>query len=227
MKEHIFELQVPENLSFEQVIKERNNGGKFVFFSYLIPRPWFSPVKRISKIYFLRSEDKASIHNRKYNIINLLWGWWGLPFGPVYTYAAIKSNKTGIDITDDVFDNLTEEDFDKRRVIIRKASNIFIHPSKSISKEFSRCFNKYSQKNSKFIEDPIVGYFIDTENPYYYIGLNGADLNKRESLKNELYKYFLSRTKFEFIDINESSVKAEKLKLQGKIITFSTDNGSI
>ncbi|GAA5028664.1 hypothetical protein GCM10011506_14190 [Marivirga lumbricoides] len=214
MKKDAFKLSLPDDITFAQLNEERTRGSKFIFFIYLIPRPW-SPVKRISRVYFIRPDDKISKINKKYNFITLLWGWWGLPLGPVITYKTIQSNRTGIDITDDVYDNLGQGDFEKRKVVIRKASTIFLQPSKDIIQEFLKGFKKWEEKGVKLTEEPIVGDYIDTEESYYVIGLNKLDLDKSENIREALYRYFLPRTKFEFIDLNEESEITEKLKMHG------------
>lgn len=214
MEHFTYKIRIPDNITFDEVVNDRHHGAKFVFFGYLIPRPIFSPIKRISKVYYLKPNENASQYSTKYNFITMLWGWWGLPFGPGATYSTIKSNKTGIDITNDVYDNLTKEDFEYKRVVIKKITSIFTHPDKSSIKELTKCFKKYSQSNS-FVQNPIVGYYIDTKEPRYFIGLDSSDMDKMDSLTKMIYKYFYSHSKFEFVALNDSDEFVEKLKTQG------------
>jgi hypothetical protein len=38
-----------------------------------------------------------------YTIVSLLLGWWGIPWGPLHTIEALKTNLNGgIDVTSDV-----------------------------------------------------------------------------------------------------------------------------
>lgn len=222
MKDIILKIETPKGLTFNDVSGQVRNGGKFVAFAYLFPRPIFPPVKRISRIYFLNPGEKASKYSFKYNLATLLIGWWGLPFGPYYTFIAIKGNKEGIDFTEDVLGNLTHEDFEKGVVTIKKISSVFIHPDKSSLKGFLKCFKVFSEKSSKLKSNPFVGKFIDTENPYFIIGLSENDIDKKEAIKESLYKYFYSHIKFEFININDNSELSEKLLTQGvEIIVIS------
>ena len=214
--EHLkYDIRIPGDISYDDILNERDNGAKFVFFGYLIPRPIFPPVKKISKVYYLRPNENASQYAAKYNLVTLFWGWWGLPFGPVYTYSTIKNNKTGIDITDDIYDNLTKEDFEKKQVVIRKITNIFAHPDKSSKNELLKCFKQFAQSNSGFKQNPIVGHYIDTKEPHYFIGLNSLDMDKVESLTKMIYKYFYKHTKFEFVDLNDTGELTDKLRNQG------------
>lgn len=215
MKDTILKLNTPPDLTFEQAMECRNTGGKFIVYQYLFPRPIFPPVKRISKVYYIDPKDKASKYSFKYNLITSIWGWWGLPFGPSYTYFVIKHNKTGTDFTDDILANLTKEDFAKGIVTIKKINSVFIHPDKSTLKEFIKAFKSYNEKISQTDSNPIVGEYIDTDKPYYIIGLSDNDYEKREEIKNHLHKYFYSHTRFEFVKKSDSNELVEKLMNQG------------
>lgn len=215
MKDTILKIEIPNDVTFEQIMECRKTGGKFIVYQYLFPRPIFPPIKRISKIYYLNSNENTNKYSFKYNLATLIWGWWGLPFGPSYTYAVIKHNRTGTDFTEDVLDNLTKQDFEKRVVIIKKISSVFIHPDKSTLKDFVKSFKTYTENHSMLESNPFIGEFIDTEKPYYVIGLSNKDYEKREDIKKSLYKYFYSHTPFEFIKTSDPSEKNQKLLTQG------------
>lgn len=208
--------------SFEALLASRENGGRFVVYEYLIPRPFFAPVKLISDVYYLAPGESSSKYAFRYNLINLFWGWWGLPFGPSYTYTAIRKNKSGIDFTDDVFDNLTHADFEDRMVIIKKLHSVFIHPDKAVLKEMAKGFKRFSSKVSALASIPVVGKFIDTENPYYVIGLSDNDYEKKDEIEQCLRKYFYAHTRFEFVKISAKDELTEKLMKQGIQINATT-----
>jgi hypothetical protein len=215
MSENTFQIVVPENISFDEIIKSQEEGGRFVFFYTLFPLPWFQPVKRMSKIYYLKPNETALKYARKFNVFNRIWGWWGIPFGPSACYKAIKNNKTGNDISADIFENLTENDFKKRIVSIIKINDIFSTIDKSIIKELKKSFELYSNQGGYLTERPIVGYYIDTEKPHYIIGINKNDLQNNEEILTAIRKYFYKHTQFKFVDINEENEIAQKLKTQG------------
>ncbi|AFD09418.1 hypothetical protein [Solitalea canadensis] len=214
--EHLtYSLKIPDHLKFEDIIDNKNKGARFVFFECIFPRPFFRPAVRISKIYYLQPGEMAVKFSRKYNVVNLLIGWWGLPFGPEYTYRAIKSNLEGIDITDDIYANITEESFQKKKVTITKIENIFMHPDKDSAKEMTKCFKKFIAQNGTFKDIPIFALYTDTETPYFVIGLNTIDIGKAEELRKLIYKYFYKENRFDLIDINDETEFSEKLKKQG------------
>lgn len=217
MKQTINKLNIPDGESFESIMEQRNNGGKFVFYEYLIPRPIVTPGRGASKIYFIRKGEKTN-YNIKYNAITLLWGWWGLPFGPVYIPKTLSNNKNGIDVTEDVYNNLTKEDFIKHQVVIKNISQVFMTLEKGSFKELTKCFKKYNIKQNTFVNAPIVSLYIDTDIPTITIGLSAEDIDKEADLKIEVYKYFYKNNLFKFINIDDGSELATKLKEQGESI---------
>ena len=220
MKEVTFRIVTPSKMTYEQLITSCDQGSKFVAYIYLIPRPIFPPIKRLSKI-FLINPNEVVTHSKKYNLLNLIWGWWGLPFGPVYTYTAIKQNRTGLDYTEDVLVNLDEDSFHKGIVVIKKSGSIFIHPDKETLKVFLKGFKYYSSKFENLERKPIIGKFIDTENPYYVIGLSEVDTERAENIKKAMYKYFYSHVVIEFLNLEEETEMSLKLIKQGLEIDCS------
>lgn len=222
MTETLLKLEKPEDLTFERIPEIVSRGGKFVVYEYLFPRPLFAPVKRISRVYFLNPGEDAGKYAFRYNLATLLLGWWGLPFGPYYTLLTLKLNKTGVDLTDDVLANLTASDFEQGRINLKKLSTAILPPDKSSIKAFTKCFKSFHEKNTPLASNPFVGNYIDTEHPYFIIGLSGHDTVQTEQLKKALYKHFYTHVTFEFIQLNEGGELAEQLKLQGVEIAVIT-----
>ncbi|MDI9311288.1 MAG: hypothetical protein QM535_13845 [Limnohabitans sp.] len=216
MTEIKFKIEIPEGITFQDIVNNPNL-GQFIVYEYLLPRP-IIPIKRISRIYFLKNEEKRNKYALKYNIISLFLGPLGMPFGLYYTYLAIKHNATGTDFTEDVIANLTQTDFDKKRVVLTKFSTIFIYPDKSTLKEINKSFQSLSKVGIQLSVNPFVGYYIDTESPYYIIGLSESDTDKIETIKKVLYKNFYSHIKFEFIILDDEEELSQKLRQQGVAI---------
>lgn len=87
-------IQGVEGLSTEQVQQEVARGGKFVIYSYC-----FSVVimtfRRSTDIYFLRAGENAVAKGMQWTLITLLAGWWGFPWGLIYTPMALIQNLGG------------------------------------------------------------------------------------------------------------------------------------
>jgi hypothetical protein len=81
---------------------ELNQGGKFVMYQYCISLLVIT-FRRSSNIYFVRSDQNAVVKGLPFTLLSLVLGWWGIPWGPIYTIASIWNNfKGGKDMTQEV-----------------------------------------------------------------------------------------------------------------------------
>ncbi|ATL48441.1 hypothetical protein COR50_15430 [Chitinophaga caeni] len=222
MEQHLYTLKIPENYTYEKVMEERATGGRFVFFVYNFSLPLFRSIRRISSIHYIPPGKTGKEFNFKYNLHNLIFGWWGLPFGPAEMIDSIKSNKAGIDISNDIYDNLDEQSFNNRSIEIIKISDVFKHPSKDINNELMKALKNYQKKESKFHANPWVGLYVNTEHPFYIIGFDPKDIQQQEIIKKYIYKRFYKNIEFLFIDLDSDfdAIESEaglsaKLKQQG------------
>ncbi len=95
-----------DGLSVEDINKELNNGAKFVVFQYCFSILVMT-FKRGSDIYFIKAVEPTVKHSIGFTLITLFWGWWGIPWGPIYTIGALYSNLTGgKDITQEVLNSM-------------------------------------------------------------------------------------------------------------------------
>jgi hypothetical protein len=95
-----------EGMSGKQLAAELERGGRFVVFQYCISLI-FITFLRSSNIYFLRAGENGSQHSGGYSMLSAILGWWGIPWGPIYTIQALATNsKGGIDVTADVLASL-------------------------------------------------------------------------------------------------------------------------
>lgn len=214
MKKHVYKLKIPKGETFESIMEQRESGAQFMFYEYVIPVPIIAPGRAASKIYFVKRGDTKRYY-AKYNLINMIWGWWGLPFGPVYVYKVAANNKKGNNVTDDVYENLSKEDFVKGKVVIRKISTLFMPLDKSSLTELTKCLKNNVQKRGKFKWPPIAGLYTTSKTPTIYVGLNAADFDRKYDLKREVHNYFYSHTRFEFVNLSDASEIVTKLKEQG------------
>lgn len=84
-----------ENIkSGAQLQQELQQGGKFVIFQYCISLLVIT-FKRSSNIYFISHEENAVVKGLPFTLLSLLLGWWGIPWGPIYTIQAMWVNSSG------------------------------------------------------------------------------------------------------------------------------------
>jgi len=95
-----------DDLTTEELEAELASGGRLVFFEYCISFVFFT-LRHSSPVYFLRRDQWGWSRGLPYTLISLLVGWWGLPWGIVYTPLTVLANLAGgRDITAEVRDQL-------------------------------------------------------------------------------------------------------------------------
>jgi hypothetical protein len=103
-KEILTELQVEgiDNLSSEQIIREIQKGAKFKRFKYCHSFILVT-YNKTSPVIFIKSSEGSLGHAMPYLLQSLFLGWWGFPWGPIYTIGSIFQNLFGgEDLTADV-----------------------------------------------------------------------------------------------------------------------------
>ncbi|HEY5729746.1 MAG TPA: hypothetical protein VIS72_06810 [Anaerolineales bacterium] len=73
---------------------ELKQGGKFVMYQYCVSLLVIT-FRRSSNIYFIRSGESAVVKGIPYTLLTLALGWWGIPWGPIYTIASVWTNFSG------------------------------------------------------------------------------------------------------------------------------------
>jgi hypothetical protein len=88
-----------EAMSKEQLLIELHRGGKFVQYQYCISIVIMT-FKRGTDIYFVRADENPLVKGLGWTLFTLLAGWWGIPFGPIFTIQSLWYNlKGGHDVT--------------------------------------------------------------------------------------------------------------------------------
>ncbi len=69
-------------------------GAKFVTFQYTVSI-LFATFKRPSSIYFVDANESTMKHSWHLSTLTAVLGWWGLPWGPIYTIGTFIINFGG------------------------------------------------------------------------------------------------------------------------------------
>lgn len=98
-----------EGLSTDQINDELQKGAKFIIFSYTISVIVITS-RRTSDIYFIKADKPSSKYSWKYSLLTLFFGWWGIPFGPIFSLVSFYKNFTGgKDITQEVLNHINAQ----------------------------------------------------------------------------------------------------------------------
>jgi hypothetical protein len=91
-----------EGMTVADVHSDVARGGKFVIFQYCISI-LIMTFRRSSNIYFIRAGESAIGAGIKYTLLSLVLGWWGIPWGPIFTITALFTNfRGGKDVTKEI-----------------------------------------------------------------------------------------------------------------------------
>lgn len=107
-----------------QLEEDLRRGGKFVVFTYSISII-FMTFRKASSVYYIRSDESAFATGFKYMLISLVLGWWGIPWGPIYTIQSIWYAFTGKDVTEEILNNIREQQ--------QENYSMAAHPPKSLN----------------------------------------------------------------------------------------------
>lgn len=95
-----------EKYTTEQLKQEVARGGKFVFFSYTISLVVMT-TKRNSSIVFIPAGEGTFKRRVGFSSVNLIMGWWGIPWGPIHTIGSMITNVSGgKDVTAEIVSHL-------------------------------------------------------------------------------------------------------------------------
>ncbi|KOR33414.1 hypothetical protein TI05_01160 [Achromatium sp. WMS3] len=83
-----------DNMTIDQLNLELQKGGKFVIFEYCISIIVMT-FKRPSNIYFIKAGEGTVGKSIGFTLISIILGWWGLPWGPIYTIGSLYTNLSG------------------------------------------------------------------------------------------------------------------------------------
>jgi hypothetical protein len=83
-----------EGLSTIQLADYIKQGGKFVIFQYTVSIVVMT-FKRNSSVYFIKPGEGTFKYAWPHTCLNIIMGWWGIPWGPIYTIGCLVTNLGG------------------------------------------------------------------------------------------------------------------------------------
>lgn len=104
------EIKNIDGLRVSQIRDMVQQGGKFVVFPYTVSFILMT-LKRSSDIYFIKADENTFKYSYGYVLLNLIVGWWGIPWGPIYTIGSAYHHIVGgKDLTQAVMSHLAQHD---------------------------------------------------------------------------------------------------------------------
>ena len=100
-------IQGIEGMSSDQLRFELQRGAKIVCYHYCISIV-FMTFRRSSDAYYIPAGESAVSKGLPWTLLTLVCGWWGIPWGPIFTVQSLTVNfKGGKDITKDIIAAMT------------------------------------------------------------------------------------------------------------------------
>jgi hypothetical protein len=97
------ELRGLKGRTLSDLDAELQAGSRFVLFEYCLSF-LFVTLRRPSAVLLLGPRELGLAQGLPYTLLSLLLGWWGLPWGLVYTPVALFTNLSGgRDVTAEVW----------------------------------------------------------------------------------------------------------------------------
>jgi hypothetical protein len=91
-----------EGLTVGEVQDQVRQGAKFVVFGYCMSFLVIT-LRRSSDVTFVRAGQSVFMAHLPYTLLSLFIGWWGFPWGLVYTPMVVIQNLSGgKDVTQEV-----------------------------------------------------------------------------------------------------------------------------
>ena len=96
-----------DGMTVEELQSELWHGGRCVRYEFAVSVIVLS-FRRFSSIYFIPPGASAVKPGLPWSLISLLFGWWGIPWGPIFTIMALVKNfRGGEDVTEEVMASLS------------------------------------------------------------------------------------------------------------------------
>lgn len=98
-----------EGMTVAEIQDEVAKGGKFVLYTYCISVVVMS-FRRPSAIYFIKQGENAFVKGLPFTLLSLVLGWWGIPWGIIYTVGCLIRNiGGGKNVTEEVLKSLHQQ----------------------------------------------------------------------------------------------------------------------
>jgi len=99
-----------EGMSPDRLQFEIQRGAKLVYFQYCVSIVLMT-FRRSSDIYFIPAGESSVKKGLPWTLLSFIAGWWGIPWGPIFTVQAFATNfKGGKDVTAEFAARLTAAD---------------------------------------------------------------------------------------------------------------------
>ena len=87
-------IQGIEGMTPDELRHQIDLGGRFVYYKYTISVLVLT-FRRSSGVYFVKPGESRVVKGLGWTALSLLLGWWGVPWGPIWTIGSLWTNLHG------------------------------------------------------------------------------------------------------------------------------------
>ena len=221
-----YKIILENDISFDELTERIDKGSRFIAMSYCVSIMFAVTLRRFSPAFLIEDNSELKKIKNKYNRLTFFLGWWGIPWGPIYSVHSLQmNNKGGIDMTEDIILNIDHDSFLKREVELKFSNKLFCCPNKSDIKAFQKAL-KVCYENDAYIRNLVIAIPLVPNEGIIYDYTIGINVEKdfghyAEKIKSALYTQFFKHTNFEFLDLSENSHRSLVLEKQGETLKNS------
>lgn len=122
-----------EDLSEEQLKSQVARGGKFITYQYCISIVIMT-FRQSGNILYIAPGESGRLASIVPTLISFFLGWWGIPWGPIYTIGSIVKNLNGgTDVTHEVMlsmgiaDPVVTEQVEYKKIVKAEKSGVLFN----------------------------------------------------------------------------------------------------
>lgn len=105
-----------DHLTKQELAQQIDQGGRFVMYQYTVSIIIMT-FRQPTSIHFVAPGEKAVVKGLGYTLLTLLLGWWGIPWGPIYTIGSLVHNLGGgVDVTKETLQALVQAETSQQEV---------------------------------------------------------------------------------------------------------------
>lgn len=228
-KTYKYKVKFPINWEYADLSNAIAQGAKFVIYPYTFA--FGLSVALYSKVHIVQNGESSVSKGIPFMLFSLLFGWLNIPYGPYRVIVCIKDVlKGGIDVTDDIVANISEEEFNHSKTLSvfevtgTKATQLFKRMDRSDEKACLKVCQKIALEFPE-IEEFAFGFYINTGNynPYRCLALGGTFTTEIDTKRiiELLQTKFYKRVYFKIIDMNQDAELTMAIKKQAKFVIRS------
>ena len=83
-----------EGMSDAEILEDVSKGGRFVCYMFCVS-VLVMTFRRSSQVTYIRSGRSRMVPGLGWSLLTVLVGWWGIPWGPIYSIQSIVTNMAG------------------------------------------------------------------------------------------------------------------------------------